>query len=193
MDKKQKIIDAAILVFARDGLEKGRIADIAKEAGIGKGTVYEYFRSKDEIFLAIETGIFEEFELLFQNLVVESLSPSEKLKHFMAVSIEQFQAMDDAMLILIELWAHAGRGHWHGSDSSQFAKYYERYKESIKSILDAGIKYGEFREMNKDGVAALLMAFLDGLVWQMVMMKDKNSFQTVKEEAIQSFMKGILK
>ena len=50
MNKKELIIEAAIKVFARDGLEKGKIADIAKEAGIGKGTVYEYFRSKNDIF-----------------------------------------------------------------------------------------------------------------------------------------------
>jgi len=40
MPKKHQIIEAAIRIFARDGLEKGKIADIAKEAGIGKGTVY---------------------------------------------------------------------------------------------------------------------------------------------------------
>ena len=54
MTKRELIIHAAIKVFGRTGLEKGKIADIAREAGIGKGTVYEYFRSKDELFQAIE-------------------------------------------------------------------------------------------------------------------------------------------
>ena len=83
MNKKQLIIEAAIKVFARDGLEKGKIADIAKEAGIGKGTVYEYFRSKDDIFKVIEESVFSDFRIVFEELNSSILSPTKKLSNLL--------------------------------------------------------------------------------------------------------------
>ena len=49
-DKRRLIIEAAMKIFARDGFHKATISDIAEVAGIGKGTVYEYFNSKTELF-----------------------------------------------------------------------------------------------------------------------------------------------
>ena len=193
MDKKQLIIEAAIKVFARDGLEKGKIADIAKEAGIGKGTVYEYFRSKEEIFKAIEYYMFKDFNLIFDQLRSSSLSPTQKLISLMENALDMFMEMGDILLILMELWAQAGRGHVHGSDHSLFVEYYDDYRKRVESILEDGIKTGELREMNKEGVATLLLAFMDGLVWQFVMLKDSKKFNKVKSEAVESFMRGILK
>lgn len=193
MDKKQLIIEAAIRVFGKEGLEKGKIADIAKEAGIGKGTIYEYFRSKNEIFQAIEQSVFSDFNLVFDELNSARLSPSEKLKQLMSGGLDMFVEMGDALLIITELWIHAGRGHLHGSNPAQFMEYYDKYRRGIESILQEGIQFGEFREMNKEGVARLLMAFMDGLVWQFVMLNDPRKFENVKTETIESFMRGILK
>ncbi len=55
--KKQDILSAALKVFGRQGFANTKMIDIALEAGIGKGTIYEYFRSKDEI----KTASFEAF------------------------------------------------------------------------------------------------------------------------------------
>ena len=47
--RKQQILDAAIKVFSRSGFEKARMDDIAEESGLSKGTLYWYFKNKDEI------------------------------------------------------------------------------------------------------------------------------------------------
>ena len=51
-EKKAKILEASIRVFAKKGLSNTKMADIAEAADVGKGTIYEYFRSKDEILEA---------------------------------------------------------------------------------------------------------------------------------------------
>lgn len=193
MNKRELIINAAIKVFARDGLEKGKIADIATEAGIGKGTVYEYFRRKEDIFQAIEHYVFTDFNLIFDQLNSSSLAPPQKLTTLMENVLDMFMEMGDVLLILMELWAQAGRGHVHGSAPSLFVEYYESYRMSVENILEDGIQSGVFRDMNKEGVATLLLAFMDGLVWQFVMINDPEKFNRVKSEAIKSFMRGILK
>ena len=60
--KKQDILVAALKVFARQGIAKTKMIDIAIEAGIGKGTIYEYFRSKEEV-------IRESFQAFLQNWI----------------------------------------------------------------------------------------------------------------------------
>ncbi len=193
MNKRELIIEAAIKVFARDGLERGKISDIASEAGIGKGTVYEYFRRKEDIFQAIEHYVFTDFNLIFDQLNSSSLTPPQKLTTLMENALDMFMEMGDVLLILMELWAQAGRGHVHGSAPSLFVEYYESYRMSVENILEDGIQSGVFRDMNKEGVATLLLAFMDGLVWQFVMINDPEKFNRVKSEAIKSFMRGILK
>lgn len=192
-NKKSQIIQAAITVFARKGLERGKIADIAREAGIGKGTVYEYFRSKEEIFSAIEMSVMGEMMSQLRHLLATDLTPGEKLQAVMKESIDAVMGMGDAVLIVTELWAQGARGLWHDRGETSLARIYEEFRDRIKVILQKGIDAGEFRNMNRDGVATLLMAFMDGLMWQYMLLKDEKKFNQVKSEAIQSFMKGIEK
>ncbi|MEE9167962.1 MAG: TetR/AcrR family transcriptional regulator [Candidatus Neomarinimicrobiota bacterium] len=192
-DKKTQIVEAAITVFAREGLERGRISDIAAEAGIGKGTVYEYFRSKDEIFSAIEVAVLGEMMSQINELLAYDRVPSETLRLLMEQGIDAMIEMGDAILIVTELWAQGARGLWHDRGKTSLARIYGEFRDRIKLVLQKGIDSGEFRKMNLDGVATLLMAFMDGLAWQYVLLKDETEFNKARNEAIQSFMKGIEK
>ncbi len=60
-DKHEAILRAAIKVFARKGYFNSKVADIAGEAGIADGTVYLYFKSKDEILHSVFDRAMEEF------------------------------------------------------------------------------------------------------------------------------------
>ena len=193
MDKKTQIINAAIEVFAKQGLEKGKIADIAKVAKIGKGTIYEYFKSKDEIFRAIEKMfIFDSIDQI-NNLTQSEKSPTEKIEEIISYNINMHTVMGDAALILAELWAQHGRGQLHGHKDSAFADMYNDYHSAVLDVLTQGIKIGEFRAMNKDGVATMLLALIDGILWQSVIFKNVDNFGEWKNEAIKSFIKWIKK
>ena len=64
-ERISQIIEASLAVFAREGFAQARIEDIAKEAGLAKGTVYLYFKSKDAIIAAILKVLFrQELRLL---------------------------------------------------------------------------------------------------------------------------------
>jgi len=191
--KAQSILRAAVKVFARDGLDKGTIADIAREAGIGKGTVYEYFTSKDEIFAAIESAMMEEIVDALEQLNAMDLTPTDKLRTFMRMSTEMIFEMHENMLILVELWAQAIRNHWHDDEPSALVDAYERIRDRIILILQDGEQRGEFRPMNKDGVSTLLTAFIDGLIWQFMIIRDRERFEKAVMEGIHSFLKGIEK
>jgi DNA-binding transcriptional regulator YbjK len=178
-NKRTQILYAAIEVFAKEGLERGKIADIAKQAGIGKGTIYEYFKSKDEIFSAIENLFVNDTIAQIDKLNNSKKSPTEKIEEIVNYSINMHEVMGDAILIVSEMWAQHSRGQWHGHKNSIFADMYSS-------------KIGEFRVMNKDGVATMLLALIDGMIWQDVIFKNDEKFDQRKKEAIKSFMNGII-
>jgi len=192
-DKRAQIINAAIEVFAKQGLEKGKIADIAKVAKIGKGTVYEYFKSKDEIFNAIENLFVNDGLAQVEQLINSKKSPTEKIEEMAKYNINIHEVMGDAVIIFAEMWAQHSRGKWHGHKKSIFTDMYTSYHNAIKEILAKGIEIGEFRKMNKDGVATMLLALIDGILWQGVIFKNVDGFDQWKNEAIKSFIKGIKK
>ena len=190
--KAEAIIRSAIHVFARDGLDKGKIADIATEAGIGKGTVYEYFRSKDEIFQAMADTIMTDMMDASEKLYSMDLSPYDKLRTFMRMNIEIIFEMEDAMLIMTEIWAQGARAIKHGDQpNSTLYKASREMKQLVINILKAGVMAQEFRDMNYDGVATLALAFIDGFVWQFMVSSDRAAFDRALVEGIESFMKGL--
>ncbi len=190
--KAEAIVRSAIHIFARDGVEKGKIADIAKDAGIGKGTVYEYFNSKDEIFHAIVDSLMGDLVDASEKLYSMDLSPYDKLRTFMRMNTEIIFEMEDAMLIMTEIWAQGARAIKRGEhEASPLFLSYGTMKELVINILKAGVMAHEFREMNYDGVATLALAFIDGFVWQFMLNNDRTAFDRALVEGIQSFMKGL--
>jgi len=190
--KPEAIVRAAIHVFARDGLEKGKIADIARAANIGKGTVYEYFSSKDEIFHAIVDTLMGDMIDASEKLYSMDLTPKATLLTFMRMNTEIIFEMEDAMLIMTEIWAQGARAIKRGEhETSGLSEGYDQLRAIVIKILKAGVQAGEFRAMNYDGVATLCLAFIDGFVWQFMLNKDQEMFERALMEGLESFMKGL--
>ncbi len=76
---KEKILDAATELFSENGYNATSISDIAKKAGISKGLVYNYFKSKEDLLDAIIFKSFEEFDRLYDILSSDTENPLEGL------------------------------------------------------------------------------------------------------------------
>ena len=86
-NKRLRIINGAIAVFARKGYYKAKIEEIAEQAGVGKGTVYEYFSSKKELFQEMFLYIEEKYEQMFQQELSGVDAFGEKLQKMFQVTI----------------------------------------------------------------------------------------------------------
>ena len=78
-DKRERILDAAERVFAQHGFFAARVSEIAKEAGVADGTIYLYFKSKDEVLISLFESRMERFNQLLSEAIPTSASPTEKL------------------------------------------------------------------------------------------------------------------
>ena len=193
MDKKEQIIHAALEVFARQGLEKGKIADIAKQAGIGKGTIYEYFKSKDEIFKAIEDMFIKESVNKIRELSESRDTPTKKIEALCSFSLDMHKDMGDSILIISELWAQHARNQFHSHDNALFEEMYRDYYDIVAGVLSEGVAKNEFRKMSIKGATTILLAMIDGIIWQSLIIKDEKEFTTRKKEAIKAYINGIKK
>jgi len=78
-DKRERILDAAERVFAQHGFFAARVSEIAKQAGVADGTIYLYFKSKDELLISLFESRMERFNQLLGEAIAGAASPTEKL------------------------------------------------------------------------------------------------------------------
>src|SRR5207302_1681748 len=98
-DKREAILRAAIKVFARKGYFNSKVADIASAAGIADGTVYLYFKSKDEILRSIFDRAMAEFIAEGRKELVVIDGPAEKLSRIAELHLERLGADRDLAIV----------------------------------------------------------------------------------------------
>lgn len=187
--KRKAILDAAMAVFARRGMARTTISDIAREAGIGKGTVYEYFTSKEQVF--------GEAFLHFQHLVDGEIArrtaflddPREKLRQMVAASVAVTVEHADFVEITFDAWAESIRRRDHFPHLETMYRTYRRY---LAAILDDGIRRGVFRPVDTAMLASAILAALDGLLLQARMFNAEFALDQAAETLLDSLLSGIL-
>ena len=159
-DKRDRILRAAIKVFAKNGFYATRVSEIAKAAGVADGTIYLYFKNKDDVLISIfEDGIQQLLKILRE--VAESDVPVE---HRITKIIElQLGLLEDqrdlAEVITVNL-----------RQSSRLLKQYGtplfmEYIDVIAGVIEQGQAEGVFREdLQPRVVARALFGALDGLL-----------------------------
>jgi len=162
------IIEAAATVFAEHGFRAARVADIAVRAGIGKGTVYEYFRSKEELFLAVfdsfAVGTLEE---TLARLEPRPASSIAVLERFADATLGACQKVLYLYPLTMEFWSAAATPEFKDSLMGEFRKLYAGYREVLAGVIRDGMAAGEIRpDVDAHHVAAALVGTIDALFLQ---------------------------
>ena len=193
-EKKQEILKAAMRVFALKGVVNSKMTDIAVAAGIGKCTIYEYFRSKEDIFAEAYNHIFMETEKGISRILESSIQPEEKLRGLMGVTLEKLLVEDDGEFagIMMSFWSEGVRNNNERiMEIIDLKKVYSEFRILISGILEEGIAKGQFRDIDPHVTASVIIGALDGILLQYIM--DKDVFRP--EEAIavllDSYLNGI--
>lgn len=177
VDKEQKrikIIEAAVRVFARMGFANTKMLNIAQAAGIGKGTIYEYFKSKDELFIAAFNAFVKEMDRLISRRVIRIEDPEQKMRAYFDgwTDLLETDFMEFAEICL-DMWAEGMRKERAGT-STLLNDMYREYRTLIIKILEDGIRQGRFKPINTTITASIIIGTLDGLLLQWVM--DRNIY-----------------
>lgn len=186
-DKREAILRAAITVFARCGYFNSKVADIAREAGVADGTVYLYFKSKEEILHSIFDRSVDDALAAARKRVEQLTDPREKLRQIALMHLERLGADRDlAVVFQVEL-----RGSTKFMEEFSAAGFAE-YLALIRSTFEEGQRAGLFRaDLNARVVAKVLFGALDEMATNWILSKRRYKLAPMADQVLDIFLNGV--
>ena len=169
--KKQDILEASIRVFARQGIAQTKMIDIAREAGIGKGTVYEYFRSKEEITKESFRNFMSKMDAAGVDQLDQLTDPVDKICHIIDGWMNFLADSYDESRVLIDFWAHSIRFD-KALEEFDLNEMVNNYRIFLADIIEEGISKGTIYSMDSNLMASVIIGALDGLVLHWIIGRD---------------------
>jgi TetR/AcrR family fatty acid metabolism transcriptional regulator len=149
-DKRRRIVDAAVRVFAEKGFHTSRVSEVSAEAGVAHGLLYHYFKSKDEL---LETVFRETWQALLDALreVEESGEPArEQLRKVAAIVLRTWTREPDLVRVLVR---EVTRSPQVQREVAEIAEAFA----AIERIVAAGQERGELRAGLEPRLAAVVL------------------------------------
>ena len=186
-DKREAILRAAIGVFAHNGYFNSKVADIAKEAGVADGTVYLYFKSKEEILHSIFDRSVEEAISEARKQLDQISDPKERLRRIALLHLERLGADRDlAVVFQVEL-----RGSTKFMEEFSAAGFAE-YLMLIRTAFEEGQRVGIFRpELNAKVVSKILFGALDEMATNWILSKRRYKLAPMADQVLDIFLNGV--
>lgn len=187
-DKREAILRAATKVFAGKGYFNSKVADIAKEAGIADGTVYLYFKSKDEILHSVFDRAMAEFIAEGKRELEQFDDPREKLRRIAELHLERLGA-DREMAIVFQVELRGSTKFMEEFSAAGFAEYLD----IIRQTIEEGQTKGVFRkDLKPITCAKILYGALDEMVTNWILSRKSYPLAPMADEVLKIFFGGVL-
>jgi AcrR family transcriptional regulator len=168
-NRREAIIAAAAGAFDAHGYAATTVDEVAARAGISKGNVYNYFRSKEELFEQVFVAVVAGMETDVLQIFREPLPADEKLKRLLDYRCVSMADSERIGRLVLEFWATAAREQ-RGHLATTLRQMYDRWREQVAGVLAEGVSQGQFRpEVDVALAAALIAALLDGIEVQSIL------------------------
>lgn len=184
--KARQIVEAAIRVFARSGYYNSRVSDIAREAGIASGTIYLYFRTKDEILVTLFRDKMAEWVAHARRELADAPDPVAKLRRLVALHFNVLERHPDlAEVVQVEL--RQGHKFFRGASAHEVSAYFEL----IRSVLEEGMAAGLLRADLPVTIATkVLFGAMDQVATSWVLGKRAYRLSDAADAVATIFLKG---
>jgi TetR/AcrR family transcriptional regulator, fatty acid metabolism regulator protein len=185
--KYDRILEAAVKVFARQGFHQSTVAQIAKEAGVADGTIYLYFKNKDDILLHFFSSKAKQVFDRFRKEVGRGQDSLEKLRNLVRVHLAEFQN-DPDMAIVYEIETHQSSR----LAEEQIREMAKMYQDILSEIVEQGQQEGAIR---KNLYVGLVKRFILGAVEETIStwLRSGRSYDLVSmaNPLVDLFLRGI--
>lgn len=184
-DKEKRIVNAATKLFAERGYQGTTIDEIAREANIAKGTVYLYFKDKQELFRHICRMLSYEHEKN-QLKIHEYKEWVDRLRQYILLQIKFFQ--ENAYLARISV------KEIHGLDKEVadiFFRALDRHINLLASIVRGGTKDGVFAPVDERKAAVAFMGMVNYYIIHEFLANDERELEAAADFLLNLFMKGL--
>ena len=191
-EKKKLIVNAALQVIKSKGFAEATVEEIATIAKIGKGTVYEYFSSKEEIVQKLVSDFFSEQENRFKEFSFQSSDPEKAIKAFLQESFFDIETLSDIIPIHFEFWS-SGKGKALGLNKSMSERF-ERMAVRLNQFLREGKKQNVFIEsLDTKNLATVIISSIDGLILYHALFKPRKEMFQKKVNELEKMIIGYVR
>jgi len=161
--RHKEILTAAERVFEASGYAQTTMDMVAAEAGISKGSIYNYFSSKQDLFRQIFAEAMAASEQKSLVILGQPISASAKIHRLLDHWFSSLGYHKRIGRLVLEFWASAARQQ-QGEMGKAFAATYALWRRRLADMIGEGVRAGEFRQdVNTTMAASLLMGVLDGI------------------------------
>lgn len=200
-EKKDLIIRAALEIFCEKGFHDAKMEEIADRANIGKGTIYEYFRSKETLF---EKSIHAGIDYLDKIVMEDAMSKPTAREQVEAIIrgnvkiLFQFKRM--AKLVSLDMISRLNMEKFKEYKQKNLSRFKARLK-GVMEIIQKGIDQGEFRKVDQMTAASIIYSSVIGLAHRILFCSQETEetddsaadSETVIDETVRLIMNGLSK
>ncbi|SRR6056297_90774 len=187
-DKKSRICIAAINLFSKKSFNQTTVEEIARETGVGKGTFYNYFESKEYLLnFLLDYGTAKLINYV-KDSIKENISPKEKLETAIDSHLEYFADNHDYFVFYLrEMWSYR-----EGLED-QIIKLKEDYITIFENIIKEGKKEGIFKEIDTATIGSGLFGFLSVAASHWALFSSEFPVENIDRNVKEVFFNGLLR
>lgn len=187
-ERRQQILDAALICFSRTGYHQTSMDDLAAELPFSKGLLYYYFPTKRDLFVSLLDNWTKQSLQAWEAM----LSPDEDVVAQICKSIQygvQLVALSsDLARIEFEFYSEVGRD---ADVSEAFRALFSQFRARIRSILDTGVRSGDLRPHDTKALSVVLFGAYEGLALQAMVEPDAVDWAAVSDSLCQLVLNGL--
>jgi len=181
--RRHEIFHQVVTIFSKKGFHETSMREIGDAAGLGKSTLYDYFKTKDEILIYFFEDQLRDMTQEAQKIALQNLSADKRLRQITEKYLESLQANKSLFLKLMQ---ESQRLKLESQKQVQVKRY--AYQDLIRALIDEGIREGVFRNVNSLLAARLLISSISSAVYGS---RSTGTPQEMLQETLDIFFKGI--
>jgi AcrR family transcriptional regulator len=186
---REEILSAAEKVFAAKGFFPTTMSDIAREAEFGTGTLYKYFKSKEELYFTLIDEKVEEINRLVKSELSQKTSAIERIRKVLGLQLEFIERNRDFFMIYI---SERNRFEWTVKDDlgKGIHEKMVTYIDTLAEVMRQGVKEGEFKSINPIDLAHALVGIVNSFVFERLISREHYPLISKLDTVLEIFLGG---
>ncbi|MFQ6104530.1 MAG: TetR/AcrR family transcriptional regulator [Candidatus Glassbacteria bacterium] len=186
-EKREAISEAAVTVFRELGYHETRMVDIARAAGIGKGTLYEYFENKSDILRFAFDRYFESFRAGAVRAMNSADGPADRLFVVISFALEHAAGWEDYCSVYLDYLTLE-----HSNRDVSLEHIYGTMRTLLIDLIRQGQDEGTIRrDLDPLATAELLLSVYDGMVMHRVFEEPRSDATSINSTALAVLVRGL--
>ena len=163
-EKKAEIHQAAAQVFFEKGYEATTLTDIAKAGNIGRSTIYQYFKNKEEIFYEFSIAFFSELVQSLDEIMQREIHATEKLKLMLSVFVFENEANTERLFQLAKvlLFLKSNTPHFE----NKFKFLYLSVQDMFFQVIEYGKNNQEIKDCDTESMTTAIFGLAQSIILQ---------------------------